>query len=193
MRRIEREHIEKRVTCTQCPNRYCLDCNPAGCPICHSEEFYTTHMKGSEYRKEDIDTIHSVDSDGDESFAVAREVGREIRDRITTAPGVDERNPNRQYRYRDTNGSLADDSDMLMDAFRDASVGIDETLAGAASAPSEPRLTAQELGEMLRSINRGEGRVVSTATAENNTNTEEHPLLQRWTPQQITHAWRNYF
>ncbi len=62
MRRIDRQHIEKRVSCKDCPNKYCLDCNTAGCPVCHSVDFYTTHGHNIKYNETDLDTIHGTDS-----------------------------------------------------------------------------------------------------------------------------------
>ena len=65
MRRIEREHIERRVTCTNCPNRYCLDCVTDGCPACGCKDFYSSHTKQGTFSENDIWSSH--DNIGEET------------------------------------------------------------------------------------------------------------------------------
>jgi hypothetical protein len=65
MRRMEKEHIERRVTCISCPNRYCLDCHPEGCAECGSKDFYTSHTKGTDYPNTDIVSLNDVDLERD--------------------------------------------------------------------------------------------------------------------------------
>ena len=57
----DKEHIERRVTCSKCPNKYCIDCNTNGCNLCGSTEFYTTHRRGIIYNIKDLADIHDYD------------------------------------------------------------------------------------------------------------------------------------
>ena len=67
MRKIEAEHIERRVSCINCLNKYCIDCNYNGCPSCQYEDFFTSHTKETTYPKTDLRNIHDVDHFNDET------------------------------------------------------------------------------------------------------------------------------